>query len=167
MSLVSGGCLLLSGLTGCEGLQRKFTRKPKHPQSPPTPVIQFLDYSKAMTPLDRYRKHALMFDYWNDALLEALQSPPLNPKRYRRASTEALGELETLKGLVSDELAARLAPLIEERVQLDRQLQGATFSANRAGAVRRALEAQTREFEQGFYWRDVEDQLKATDARAD
>lgn len=167
ISLVSGGCLLLSGLTGCEGLQRKFTRKPKHPQPPPTPVIQFLDYSKAMTPLDRYRKHFLMFDYWNDTLIEALQGQSPNPKRYRRASTEALGELETLKGLVSDELAARLAPLIEERVQIDRQLQSGVLAAYQANTVLRALEAQTREFERGFYWRDVEDQLKATDARAD
>ena len=165
--LLSGAGLMLIGLTGCEGLSRKFTRKPKHPHPPPAPVIQFLDYSKAMTPLDRYRKHYLMFDYWNETLIDALQGQSPNPKRYRRASTEALGEMETIKGLVSEELAARLAPLIGERVWIDRQLQSGGFAAHQASAVRQALEAQTREFERGFHWRDVEDHLKAGDAPTD
>jgi len=153
-------CVAFTALSGCEALQRKLTRKPKHPKPPPTPIIQFLDYSKAMTPLDRYRKHYLVFDYWNDELIGGLQSQPLNPKRCRRASAEALAELETLKGLVTDEVAVRLAPLIEERLEIDRQIQRGSFAASQANVMWRTLEAQTRRFQREFYWRDVEDHLQ-------
>ena len=158
--LAAGGWLLLSGLTGCESLQKKLTRKPKQPQARPNPVIQFQDYSRAMTPLDRYRKHYMIFDYWNSELLDAIQSHPLNPKRYRRASSDALGELQALQGLLTEELAGRLAPLIEERTELDRRLQRVDASDSQVPFLQRDLEAQTRRFQREFFWRKVEDHLK-------
>ena len=158
--LAASSWLLLSGLTGCESLQRKLTRKPKQPQARPNPIIQFQDYSRAMTPLDRYRKHYLIFDYWNSELLDAIQSRPLNPKRYRRASLDALGELQALQGLLTEELAGRLAPLIEERTELDSWLQRGGVSDSQAPPLQRDLEAQTRQFQREFFWRKVEDHLK-------
>src|SRR3989338_3549725 len=101
-------CLsLVAALTGCESLQRKLTRK-KKPQPPPAPVTVFQDYSAAMTPLDRYQKHYAIFDYWNAGLLAALEARPLNPKRVTLASTAALGELETMRTLLTESAAARL-----------------------------------------------------------
>ena len=158
--LAAGGWLLLSGLTGCESLQKKLTRKPKQPQARPNPIIQFQDYSRAMTPLDRYRKHYMIFDYWNSDLLESLQRRPLNPKRYRLASKESLGELQALQGLLTEELAGRLAPLIEERTELDRRLQRVDASDSQVPFLQRDLEAQTRQFQREFFWRKVEDHLK-------
>jgi len=158
--LAAGWLLMGPGLAGCEALQKKLTRKPKHPKAAPTPVIQFQDYSRAMTPLDRYRKHYLIFDYWNSKLLDALQSRPLNPKRYRRASSDALGELQTLHGLLTEELATRLAPLIEDRTELDARLQRGGVSDSQVPPLQRDLEAQTRRFQREFFWRKVQDQLK-------
>ena len=153
-------CSLFTGLAGCEALQRKFTRKPKRPAPPPSPIISFQDYSRTMTPLDRYRKHYMMFDYWNTALLESLQSSPLNPKRFKRASSEALMELETMSDLLGQELATRLLPLVEARAQLDHQLQQGTFKVTQPQMTIRTLEAQTRQIHREFFWRDVEDHLK-------
>jgi len=152
--------LSLCVLTGCEALQRKLTRKPKHPRASPNPIISFQDYTRAMTPLDRYRKHHLMFDYWNSELIASLTAQPLNPKRTRRASTEALAELETLQGLMVDGVASRLRPFIEERARIHRQLQRGSVGETRATAVSRQLESQTRQIQRDFSWRDVEDQLK-------
>ena len=151
---------LVAALAGCESLERKFTRKPKHPLPPPNPIINFQDYNRTFTPLDRYRKHYLMFQYWNDALIDGLQSSPLNPKRFKRASTESLAELETLKGLVTEEVAARMAPVIEGRSTIDRQLQSGDIGEMQVHAVTRDLEAQTRTIHRNFFWRDIEDQLK-------
>jgi len=39
------GCLLSAGMTGCESLQKKFTRKPKHPQQGLSPIITFEDFA--------------------------------------------------------------------------------------------------------------------------
>ncbi len=152
--------LLLTGLVGCESLERKFTRTPKHPLPSPNPIVTFEDYTRTMTPLDRYRKHYLMFDYWNDQLLQALQSPPLNSKRFRRASTEALGELTTMRQLVTDVVADRLAAVIQAREQVDRQLQRGDVADAQTQIVVRTLEPQTRQIHREFFWRDVEDQLK-------
>ena len=142
-------------------MQRKFTRKPKFSTERKTPIINFQDYSGAMTPLDRYRKHALMFDYWNDQLLEELGTPSSSPKRLKHASGEALTELKTLCQLLADEPAARLSPLVEERATLDAQIQSGGVAAIQVGVLRRQLESQTRQIERDFSsWRKMEDQLK-------
>jgi len=162
-TLLVACCLsLVASLTGCESLQRKLTRK-KKPQPPPTPVTIFQDYSAAMTPLDRYRKHYAIFDYWNAGLLAALEARPLNPKRIKLASTEALGELETMKSLLADEAAARLEPLVKEQTEIHRVLLSSGFDASRSAVVNRRLEAQTRSIHREFFWRKVQDQLKTSE----
>ena len=102
MSLVAMLCVALIGLCGCEGLQRKFTRQRKHPSARPDPILAFQDYTKAMTPSEKYRKHSLMFDYWNGRLLETLDERPISTKRVQRDSGEALGELTMLHGLLAN-----------------------------------------------------------------
>ena len=155
-----GWLLAGSGLAGCEALQKKLTRKPKRPREAPTPIIQFQDYSRAMTPLDRYRKHYAIFDYWNSELIDALQSRPMNPKRYRLASSEALGELQTLQGLLAEELAERLRPLLERRTELDARLRSVGVSDSQAPLLQRDLEMETIRFQRDFFWRKTEDHLK-------
>jgi len=155
----------MGGVIGCESLQRKFVRKRKKPQAPPSPVISFRDYSQSITPLDRYRKHYLMFDYWNDQLIHALGTPPLNAKRYKHASEEALAELQTLHGLLSDDKADQLSPLLDERAKIHRQLQSPSLSQTSPDAIRRALEVQTRQLHREFLWKDVQDQLKPPESK--
>ena len=162
-ALVCAACLVSTG--GCEALQRKLTRKPKHPKARPSPIVQFRDYSQAMTTLDRYRKHYMLFDYWNAELLEALGGARLsvyelrNPKRIKRTSEEALQELELMRDLVVEEVAIQLEPLIAARSKVDRELQSGRISASSTEIVRRALEKQTRQIHREFFWRDVEDHL--------
>ena len=153
-------CLLLTGLAGCESIQRKFTRKPKGPRAIPTPVINFQDYTQAMTPLDRYRKHYLMFDYWNGEFMDGLRAKPLNAKRVKLASTESLNELTTLQSLVAEDLGAQFAPLIESRARINRQVQTGHLSELTAGAVWHELDAQSRTIRRDLFWRKVEDRLK-------
>ncbi len=152
--------LLAMSVSGCESLQRKLTRRSKRPKPAPTPIINFQDYSKALTPLDRYRKHYLIFDYWHEDLLEALGRQPLNPKRVRIASTESLAELGALQQLLGEEAAATLAALLEERAGLDRQLQAGLLNGTQASSLQRRFEQQGRRINREFFWRDIEDQLK-------
>ncbi len=157
--LVTGYWSLATGLTGCESFQRKFTRKSK-PQAPTNPIINFQDYTQAMTPLDRYRKHYLIFDYWNEALIDALKESSPNPKLFKRASAEALGELQTLKELLTDDVAARLEPIIAERSRLNEELHSSGFNPSQATILSHQLEAQARQIKRDFFWRDVEEHLK-------
>ena len=153
-------CLLSAGVTGCESLQRKLTRK-KKPQPPPTPVTVFQDYSAAMTPLDRYRKHYAIFDYWHSGLQSALEARTPNPKRVKLTSTEALGELETMKGLLNEAAAVRLEPLLKEQAEIHRIVSSPSFDAARSDLIKRRLEAQTRAIHREFFWRKVQDQLNS------
>lgn len=160
------GCWLLVAGTGCESLQKKFIRKPKAPLRP-APITAFQDYTHASTPLDRYRKHYLMFDYWNSQLLDTLQQPDrMNPKRAERTSGEAVTELQTLQGLLRDDVAAGLTPLIEERRKIHQRLRSHSSAPSQVHLIRRTLESQTRQVRRQFYWRQVEDHLKETDAGA-
>lgn len=149
---------------GCETLEKKFTRKPKGPRPRPTPVIQFQDYSRSMTPLDRYRKHYMIFDYWNSELIDALQGASVNPKRYKRASQDALNELVTMHSLLTEDKAAALGALIQERTVLDRQLQAELIAGSRMALAARTLEMQARKINRNFFWRDVQDALKPQEA---
>ncbi len=151
--------LLIMGLTGCESLQRKLTRKPK-PYVRPTPVIHFQDYTHAMTPLDRYRKHYLMFDYWNGQLVDELASQSANLKRLREASGEALKELQTLQGLLQDPLTAQMGRLIQTRTRIDQQLGTGSASPPQCAFMQRVLETQTRQIHREFFWKNITEHLK-------
>ena len=157
---------MLCAGTGCESLQRKFVRKAK-PQPRPAPIFAFQDYTRTMTPLDRYRKHYAMFDYWNADLLDAVQprnvTQNFNPKQAQKASREALGELRILQGLLQAEITSQVAPLVEERVALDHQIQQGALGAAQRSAIWRALEQQSRQIHRTLYWRQVEDHLKPFD----
>ena len=153
-------CGLLIPAAGCsEAWQRKFTRKPKTPQRL-SPVIQFQDYSQAMTPMDRYRKHYAIFNYWNAELLDGLGGSNTNPKRVRQASSESLNELRTLQGLLVPAAAGPVDPLLAERARIDQQIQSGLLTPSQWDWIRRQLETQTRAIHRTMFWRNVEDQLK-------
>jgi len=150
--------VLIAG-AGCESLQKKFTRKPKT-ITRPTPIISFEDYTRAITPLDRYRKHYVLFEYWNAELLQALGESTPNLKRLKKASSESLAELKTVQGLLVDELATPLQRVIDDRARLDAQLQHESITTVQYPVMQHALEAQGRQISRELFWRKVEDRLK-------
>ena len=163
MLVVAGASLLCAG--GCESWQRKFTRKKKGPVERPTPIINFIDYSSAMTPSERYRKHYLIFDYWNTELSSALSTSLINGKRVRRASTESLNELRALRGILNEELAGRLDPILASREKTDDMIQRGG-AQNLANILLSDINTQTRALHREFTWRKVEDRLKPAPAAA-
>ncbi len=155
-------CLLVVG-TGCEAMQKKFVRKRKTPLARPAPIVTFQDYTRSMTPLDRHRKHYVMFDYWNAELLGALEDRDFSVKRLRKCSSEALQELRILQGNLQDDLAAEVDPLIHERARLDQQIQQRLLMPSDLGTLRQRLEVQTRQIHRELSWRNVEDRLRQDD----
>lgn len=137
-------------------------RKSKTPPGRPAPVVTFRDYTEGVTPLDRYRKHFVIFEYWNDQMMTELQQRDHNPKRLQRASHEALQELQSLQGVLQPDVAAELQPMLEARARMDQQLQHDTMIDSQRNVLLRTLEAQTRQLSREFYWRKVQDRLKAS-----
>ena len=154
------GCAALLACGGCsEAWQRKFIRKKKTPDAKPNPIITFEDYSKMITPLDRYRKHFLMFQYWNEELLGALGDASPNPKRVGKASEESLAELREMQRLLQDEAVGRMQSIVDERASVDRQLRG-LLSPSQVGLLVTQVDRQTRAIRRDWFWRDVEEQIK-------
>ncbi len=163
--LLLAAILLIAG-AGCESFQRKFTRKKKTDEATPSPVISFQDYSRTQTPMDLYRKHYLMFEYWNSELQDALESSPVNPKRIRLASEESCLELQALQRLLTDEAGAPLAAAIEERQGMDRQLQDRTLTRPAAQLLKKTIDAHARLVNGQFFWRSVQNRLNPRPAAA-
>lgn len=160
LALVTLHCALVTSLGCSEAIQKKFIRKPKTPVGRPQPVVSFRNYMEGMTPLDRYRKHSAMLAYWDDQLITELQGRNVNAKRAQRASQESLEELRLLSGLLREEAAAELQPLIEERARIDRHLQGSIAGGTQLRNTARTLETQARQLTRRFDWRRIEDRLK-------
>lgn len=151
---------LLPAVAGCESLQRKLIRPRKTPVVRPAPVVNFQDYSQAMTPVERYRKHVLMFDYWSEQLLDELARSDANPKRFRNASAQSLEELQQLQALLQPARAAAVEPLLAERRSIDAQVQSGPYHPASLSALRMRAEAQKRRISREMDWRNVQDALK-------
>ncbi|MDP3769262.1 MAG: hypothetical protein Q8S13_14715 [Dehalococcoidia bacterium] len=141
-------------------MQRKFVRKKKGEVEAPSPIITFEDYNRAIAPIDLYRKHYLMFEYWNTELQRELEGRVVNPKRVRLASEESLTELGALQRLLTEEAGAELAPVIEERRAVDRQLRDKGMNRYQGQIVKKTIDAHGRLMNGRFFWRSVKDQLK-------
>lgn len=159
------GSVLLAALlvvgAGCESMQRKFTRRQKGGTEPEVaPIITFEDYARSITPLDLYRKHYLMFEYWNSELQSELEDSAMNPKRIRLASEESLTELQQLQRYLTNEAAVPLAPVLEERRRLDVRLQDRGLTRADAQVLKKTVDAHARLMNGQFFWRVVKDRLK-------
>ena len=119
-----------------------------------------------MTPADRYRKHYLMFDYWNGELMDGLRAKPLNAKRIKLASSEALNEMTTLRSLMAEDSEGQFAPLVERRTRINQEVQAGRVSELTANAFWHELETQSRTLHRDLFWRKVQDRLKPAQAPA-
>lgn len=154
-----------AGISGCsESWQKKFVRKRPASVERPSPVVRFQDYAGAMTPLERYRKHFLMFEYWNLQLLDELAEPTANPRRFRRASEQSLEELRQLHALLAEAKAQAVEPIVAARGRLDQQIQAGPYHPANLSSIRMSLDAQTRQIDREMDWRHVDQELKPPQA---
>ena len=152
------GLLIATGCT--DAMMKKFVRQPKA-QPRPSPIVQFDEYAASTSPLDLYRKHATVFEYWNAELLDALLPTANNSKRVKRASQESLRQLEAMVQLLADASAGQVQPLLEERRKLDRQLQDQVDDHAQAALLRQSLELQQRRLHRYMAVGKVTDHLRA------
>ena len=87
-------CLTVS-LTGCDAVQRKFTRKKKTAVKMPR-FYQVKKYPKKPAP-ELYKKH---YSYWRTWQGELIDNIGQNNKKARRCAEEAVGQLRDLQGLL-------------------------------------------------------------------
>ena len=98
---------LAVGLTGCDAVQRKFTRKKKETKAPR--IFQEKKYEKKPTP-ELYEKH---FAYWSSWSSEILQDLGDNRKKDRMCIEQLIGQLNDMKNILVPEKGEELAKHIK------------------------------------------------------
>ncbi|MFA5142728.1 MAG: hypothetical protein WC522_00995 [Candidatus Omnitrophota bacterium] len=148
--------VLVLSLTGCDAVQRKFTRKKKVVKAPR--IYQIKKYP-VRPPAELYKKH---YSYWQSWQAELIQVFGQNSKKDKRCVEEAIGQLKDMRNILipskAEELERHIGRMEEARnVILRSQL---TF-ANR-DSLRMTFEREERVIRREFAYDKVKDSLRKT-----
>ena len=143
-----------ANLTGCDAVQRKFTRKRKEVKTPR--FYQLKKYPKKPSP-ELYKQHFAYWRSWQEELIEFLGQ---NHKKDVRAVEEATGQLKDLQDLLIPSKAEEMEPHIES-MQSARDIifRGDLNFANK-DYVRRIIEKEDRSIKRWFCYEKVKNSLR-------
>jgi len=152
-------CWLLFALLGCEAFVKKFTRKPKEPETEETPVLVPEEYSLSdISTEERYRQYFLFWKSWQDELINALGSSASHKKR-RDCIKEAIKNLEELLPFLFEEKQKELEVYLERLRQLENEISQDIYGA-RLSAYKSKAEILKRNILRGFSYPAVENHLR-------
>ncbi|MCM8790873.1 MAG: hypothetical protein NC938_04140 [Candidatus Omnitrophica bacterium] len=152
-------CLLVAfalvvGMTGCDAVQRKFTRKPKTTKMPR--IYQVKKYEKTPSP-ELYSKH---FAYWQSWQSEIIQSLGENAKKDRRCMDEILMQLGDMQNMLVKEKADELGKHIARLRQIRDTIYHQQIDRYNRGPVLTELEKQDRLIKKDFSVSKIKNYLK-------
>lgn len=151
--------ILAVNLTGCDALQRKFTRKKTNVVKKPR-FYQLKKYVKKPSP-ELYKQH---FAYWQSWQGELLQRIGQNHKKDVRAIDEALGHLKDLQNILVPSKAEAMQPHIEKMEQAREIIHRGDLSFANKDYVRGIIDREDRAIKRDFSYSSVRDSLrKSTD----
>lgn len=146
---------LIVSLTGCDSLQRKFTRKKKEPVKAPR-FYQLKKYEKKPTP-ELYKKHYAYWVSWQSELIEVAGE---NSKKDKRCIEEIIGNLYDMQNILVKEKGDELTPHIERLLRVkDIIFRGDLNRANRDYVIS-TLQHEDRVIKSNFNYSKVKDYLK-------
>lgn len=141
-------------LTGCEAIQKKFTRKPKKPKKGAV-RFQKEDYTQGFPNDIRYNNHYLYWRHWEDELIAALKGD--NEKKHIQCATQAYYELKQVKELLIEPKYSELDPYLKELEGIKSQVLDRNLSPGKRSTLMTQLESHRRRVEKHFYTKDVRD----------
>ena len=153
--------ILITSLTGCEAVQRKFTRKKTVVKTPH--FYQLKKYTKKPSPV-LYKQH---YSYWASWQEDMMQFLGQNHKRDKRSIEEAIGHLRDMQNILVPSKAEEMQPHIEKmEAAKDIILKGDLSFADK-DYVRSIIEREDRAIRREFSYSKVKDFLrKSTDDEA-
>jgi len=137
-------CVLAVTLTGCDALQRKFTRK-KAPVKAPR-IYQEKKYVKSPTP-ELYQKHYVYWMTWQSDVLEKLGK---NRLRCMRGMEELIGHLKDMQNILVPEKGDELTPHINNLVKVRDMIAKNDLGTGNETYARMSLEREDRYIKREF-----------------
>jgi len=142
-------------LTGCEALQRKFTRKKK--REPLKPRFYQAGESETRPHLELYIVH---YTYWKSWHSEITTGSTDNAKRNIMACNEMVSHLEDMKKHLLEEKAKELDGYIGRVREITGDMKRSNFSVMRFGYLKQELSKTGARIERNFYYKKVKEHMK-------
>lgn len=143
-----------AGLTGCETLQRKFTRKSKKR------IIRPKFYSEAASEkrpnLELYIMHYTYWEVWQEDLVV---NAGKNNKRDRMAEKELVGHLNDMKKYLVEDKAKELGAYIKEAEDIASRMTKSGVEM-RLGYLKQKLNKNKARIARKFYYKKVREYIK-------
>jgi hypothetical protein len=146
---------LAANLTGCEALQRKFTRKKKDTVKMPR-FYQIKKYTKKPSP-ELYKQH---FAYWESWQSELIQYLGQNHKKDVRAMEEAVGHLKDMQSILIPSKADAMQPHVERMEAARAIVLRDDISFATKDYVRGVLDREDRIIKREFCYNKVKNDLR-------
>jgi polyhydroxyalkanoate synthesis regulator phasin len=142
--------LISAQITGCDSIQRKFTRKTKRKTI--SPKFYHEAGGETRPNLELYMTH---YTYWKTWHEDLVKDGGRNAKRDKMAISEVLGNLHDMKKSLTDEKARELQVHIDETKALtDRVAAGAVTTASLEN-LKRKLDNVRARIVRKFYYKKV------------
>ncbi|MDD5654581.1 MAG: hypothetical protein WC486_03790 [Candidatus Omnitrophota bacterium] len=121
---------LAAGLTGCEALTRKFTRKSKDKEKESEPVLIPQEYpSLFKNTTEAYRQYLFYWKSWQDELLNSISNHSSSKKKVSCVD-EGIKNLAFMKNLLREEKQKGLEGYIKQMADLRDDLRKDRYGSN-------------------------------------
>ncbi|MDD3906327.1 MAG: hypothetical protein PHS46_07380 [Candidatus Omnitrophica bacterium] len=141
--------IFIANITGCDAVQRKFTRKNKTVKKPR--FYQLKKYTKKPPP-ELYKQH---YSYWASWQEEMVKVVGQNIKKDQRCAAEAIGHLKDMQALLVEEKADELEAHIESMESLKAIIARGSLSSAGKDYVRNSLDREDRIIKRDFCYSKV------------
>lgn len=143
-------------VTGCEAIQRKFTRKKKREVLRP----RFYQEGEADTRphLELYIMHYTLWRSWQTEILTGTSE---NTKRNRMSCNEIIGHLQDMKKHLVEEKAEELQLYINEVEKVTEKIKSGGFTVMQMGHLKHNLEKLGARIERKFFYKDVKEYIRS------
>ena len=144
----------IASLTGCDAMQRKFTRKKTVVKAPH--FYQLKKYARRPSP-ELYKQH---FSYWRSWQSELIQFLGDNHKKDKQAIEEAVGQLKDMQSILIPSKAEDMQPHVEKMEGVEETIFKGELSFANKDYVRRILEREDRAIKREFCYEKVKNSLR-------
>jgi len=153
--LITLTLILMLELTGCETLQRKFTRKKK--KQPIKPRFYQEGLAETRPNLELYMMH---YTYWKSWHEDLVVNAGVNSKRDALACSEVIGNLLDMKKRLVEEKAKELDIYIEQLKKITKELMAGGSTAMRLGYLKQRMDMIRSRIVRKFYYKKVREYIK-------